>query len=350
MFSSESIIQLFLLFFCDLLCHVPSVYTLISHGFLFQTPTVVSVGLPTELQTTATQFCLEQKFSWWSLTVTFGLWTSCSCCRCCWSKHSPGAVLNQPRVWSLSAGQQVIRSENSDNPKITCHSNLHGFFLLLLINKTFWWTLGFQTTVDKTTLRYLSKHHLLCLQLYLGKSNDVNRIEQTFYCTRTAGMVESCSLCIFVFVCRGDSIYSSETVVSTDTGEDKIQNMYWCCLLFFCSCICESHSVKLEFSTNHGRSCLSCTPSVFPNCVPDHIWPHSSIYSSENYSGSVTASVGRFHKSVLCVLLTVWFNLCVPVVGRGSRFLCPTPRSQTALAPLETGRCGKQQHVGDWQR
>ncbi len=40
----------------------PSVYILISHDFLFQTPTVISVGLPTELQTPATQFCLEQKF------------------------------------------------------------------------------------------------------------------------------------------------------------------------------------------------------------------------------------------------------------------------------------------------
>uniref|UniRef100_A0A673MWP0 Reelin n=1 Tax=Sinocyclocheilus rhinocerous TaxID=307959 RepID=A0A673MWP0_9TELE len=58
-----------------------------------------------------------------------------------------------------------------------------------------------------------------------------------------------------------------------------------CCLLFFCSCICESHSVKLEFSTNHGRSWsllhTECLPEL---CAGSHL-PHSSIYSSENYSG-----------------------------------------------------------------
>lgn len=47
------------------------------------------------------------------------------------------------------------------------------------------------------------------------------------------------------------------------------------------------YSVSLEFSTSHGRSWsllhTECLPEL---CAGSHL-PHSSIYSSENYSGSV---------------------------------------------------------------
>lgn len=156
-----------------------SIYTLIYHGFLFQTPTVVSVGLPTELQTPATQFCLEQKFHGganrhvWAVDflqllpvlpganthlVQFSINLGC------------GAYQPANR-WSDQRNVITQKSSHTQPHVIqTCMTSVaHKKYIL----KNTW----FQQQWTKKTLRYLSKHHLLCLQLYLGKSNDVNRIE-----------------------------------------------------------------------------------------------------------------------------------------------------------------------------
>lgn len=91
---------------------------------------------------------------------------------------------------------------------------------------------------------------------------------------------------------------------------------------------------------------LSCTPSVFLNCVPDHICLTAASTPQRTTAGQSLRLLDTFI-NLLSVLLIVWFILCVPVVGRGSRFLCPTPRSQTALAsagdrPLwEAASCGR---------
>ncbi|KAK3548867.1 hypothetical protein QTP70_021274 [Hemibagrus guttatus] len=51
-----------------------------------------------------------------------------------------------------------------------------------------------------------------------------------------------------------------------------------------------TNSISLEFSTNHGRSWsllhMECLPEL---CSGPHL-PHSTVYSSENYSGSEAAS------------------------------------------------------------
>lgn len=131
--------------------------------------------------------------------------------------------------------------------------------------------------MDKTTLRYLSKHHLLCLQLYLGKSNDVNRIEQTFYCHKNSRNGGSCSLCIFLFVCSGDSIYSSETVVRYRRRQDSEHVLFKMSeLKIGVSSSSVPAYVNLTASNWSSQPItvapgLSCTPSVFLNCVPDHI-------------------------------------------------------------------------------
>lgn len=59
-------------------------------------------------------------------------------------------------------------------------------------------------------------------------------------------------------------------------------------ILFSFCCACSGViSVSLEFSTNHGRSWsllhTECLPEI---CAGPHL-PHSTIYSSENYSGWV---------------------------------------------------------------
>lgn len=61
----------------------------------------------------------------------------------------------------------------------------------------------------------------------------------------------------------------------------------------FCYAYSGVISISLEFSTNHGRSWsllhTECLPEI---CAGPHL-PHSTIYSSENYSGWVNSNIAR---------------------------------------------------------
>lgn len=81
-------------------------------------------------------------------------------------------------------------------------------------------------------------------------------------------------------------------------------------------------SVSLEFSTNHGRSWsllhTECLPEL---CAGPHL-PHSTIYSSDNYSGYKSVCISPcvhpwggflyfFHPTIIC--LHRWTRISIPL-------------------------------------